>query len=112
MQGMLLWLGHSEVSSSRCDSLPSTDGASLVAIQAALAMRAVEPSIQPAAYVQPDTSALYNLSRPSPGSCSESYSSRMPSLFGESSQVSFLKCPDLLQIAGFLLNLIPEIIVT
>ena len=60
MQGMLLWLGHSEVSSSRCHSLPSIDGAPLVAIQATLAMRPVKPSIQPATYVQPATSALYN----------------------------------------------------
>ena len=60
MQGMLPWPGHSEVSSSRCHSLPSMDGAFLVAIQATLAMRLVKPSFLPATYVQPAMSALYN----------------------------------------------------
>ena len=45
---MLLWLGHSEVSTSRCHGLPSVDEASLVTIQATLAMRPVMPSKQPA----------------------------------------------------------------
>ena len=71
-QGMLLWLGHSEVRSSRCHSLSSIDEASLVAIQATLAMRPVKPSIQSCYVCTTCYVGFVQLSsRPSPGSYSE-----------------------------------------
>ena len=52
--------------------LPSIDEASLVAIQATLAMRPVKPSIHPATSVQPAKLALVQLSSAlGPGSYSE-----------------------------------------
>ena len=85
---MLLWLGHSEVSSSRCHGLPSIDEASLVTIQATLAMRPVMLPVHPANLLWLCTLS----SRPSPGPLLRVlYFSRVPSLFSESSKVSLLK---------------------
>ena len=99
---------------------PSIDEASLVAIRATLAMRPVKPSIQSCYICTTCYVGFVQLSsRPSPGSCSECFirrgclrcSARVP-------KFPFLKCPDLLQITGFLLKgesltlLILRIIVT
>ena len=70
------------------------DEAALVAIQATLAMRPVKPSIQPATTVQPAALAICNsLAALVRLLLRILYSSRMPSLFGESSKVSFLEVP-------------------
>ena len=63
-----------EVQSSRCHSLSSIDEASLVAIQATLAMRPVKPSIQSCYICTTCYVGFAQLfSRPSPGSYSECF---------------------------------------